>query len=57
MCTYWTSPNLFELYGEGGGEKIMETWKMLTVKVKAFLACFGHISIKIRLEMNRERSY
>jgi len=39
--------------GLGGGR---ESLKVLTVEVKVIsLECFGHISIKIRLYMNRER--
>jgi len=29
--------------------------KVLTVEENSFAACFGHISIKIMLKMNRER--
>jgi len=39
--------------GEGGSKSL----KMLTGLCKSqFLACFGYISIKIGLKMNRERS-
>jgi len=37
----------------GGGRKQM---KVLTIEVKLFLASLGHISIKMMLKMNRERS-
>jgi len=40
--------------GGGGGRKPL---KVLTVEIKtSFLACFCHISLKIMLKMNRERS-
>ena len=39
--------------GWGGGRKSL---KVLTVEVKVILGCFSHVSTKIRLEMNRERS-
>jgi len=43
---------LFVFKKGGGGRKSL---KVLKVE-KSFLACFGHISIKIMLKINRERS-
>jgi len=38
------------------GERGRKSLKVLKVEIQVFLACFGPISIKIRLKMNRERS-
>ena len=41
-----------DVVNKGGGRKSL---KVLKVEVKVILACFGHISIKIMLKINRER--
>jgi len=41
--------------GGGGWRGGRKSLKVLMVEGKSFLACFGHISIKIMLKINRER--
>ena len=39
--------------GGGGGRN---SFKVMKIEVKVILACFGHISIKVMLTINREQS-